>query len=68
MSYQNIRDELIVRLKSIYNNRDFVVGVLSNAQHPDDRRQIIDYIDAGNEVTIENIILLSVHLDQKRND
>ncbi len=62
------RKILVSKLKEIYNNRDFVVGVMSNATHIDDRKTIIDFIDKGEDVTAENIILLAVHLDQKRYD
>ena len=53
-------------LREIYDNRDFVLGVLSNATHPDDRRTILEFIEKGEEVTTENLILLSVDLDIKR--
>ena len=52
--------------REIYDNRDFVLGVLSNATHPDDRRTILEFIEKGEEVTTENLILLSVDLDIKR--
>lgn len=61
-----IKKTLVTKLKAIYDNRDFVIGVVSNATHPEDRKAIIEYIDNGKNVTIENILLLSVHLDQKR--
>lgn len=67
MNADEIRRILIEKLKSIYHNKDFVVGILSNATHPDDRKEIIEFIDAGKDVSVENIILLSVYLDQKRN-
>lgn len=66
MTADEIRKTLIARLKELYDNRDFIVGVISNATHPDDRKSIIEYIDNGEGVTMENILLLSVYLDQKR--
>ena len=62
----DIKNKLIAKLREIYDNRDFVAGVISNATHPEDRKEILKYIENGNDVTIDNIILLSVHLDQKR--
>lgn len=66
MTDAEIRKELISKLKGIFHNKDFVTGVLSNATHPDDRKTLIEFIDNGRDVTPENIILLSVHLDQNR--
>lgn len=57
---------LIEKLRSIFDDKDFVVGVISNASHEDDRKSIIEYIENGEDVTVENIILLSVYLDEKR--
>lgn len=66
MTDVEIRKELISKLKGIFYNKDFVTGVLSNATHPDDRKTLIEFINNGQDVTPENIILLSVHLDQNR--
>lgn len=44
-------DELAVvlgkKLKSIYDNKEFIIEVLSNADNPEDQQTIIDFIDAG---------------------
>lgn len=57
---------LLEKLKAIYDNKDFIAGIFSNADNQDDRQRIVDYIDAGEEVTVENLLLLSVFLDNKR--
>ena len=46
------------KLQSFYGDRDFIIGVMSNARHEEDRKTIIDFMD-NDEVTAENIILLS---------
>lgn len=56
---------LLEKLKAIYDDKDFIVGIFSNADNQDDRQRIVDYIDAGEEVTVENLLLLSVFLDNK---
>lgn len=63
---KKIRKELFDKLKNIYDNKDFVIGVLTIAQHPEDMKTIIDFIDAGEDVTPSNIIALSVLLDDVR--
>lgn len=59
-------DKLFRMLKSIFDDRDFVLGVMSNATHSDDREEIIRFIEKGEDVTVENLILLSAYLDNKR--
>lgn len=44
------------------------MGVTVFADHPDDMKTIIDYIDAGVEVNYEQLILLSLDLDNKRKE
>lgn len=58
-------EKLFRTLKNIFDDRDFVIGVMSNASRADDREEIIRFIEKGEDVTVENIILLSVHLDEK---
>ena len=53
------------KLQSFYDDRDFIVGVMSNAKHEEDRKTIIDFMD-NNEVTVEDIILLSLELGNER--
>ena len=63
---KKIQDELFNKLKGIRNNKDFVLGVFTNAQHPEDRQAIIDFIDKGDDVSPANILALSVLLDDAR--
>lgn len=54
------------KLQTFYNDRNFIVGVMSNAKDEEDRKVIIDFMDNGDEVTVENIILLSLELGNER--
>lgn len=67
---KKIRQELYTRLQRIYDNYDFILGVISNAPHDDDRKKIIEYIDNGENVTTEYLLLLSLGLtrDRQRNE
>lgn len=66
MKMDETKNDLISRLKEIYRDRDFVIGVMSAATHSEDQKAILDFIEKGDEVTVENIIVLAVHLKQKR--
>lgn len=61
-----IKNKLIEKLKTISEDKDFFVGVISNAKHNDDRKALIKYIDEGKEVTYEQLLLLSLWLNQER--
>lgn len=63
---KQILEELFQKLKAVYDDKDFVMGVLLNAQDTTDRQTIIDFIDKGEYVTPSSIIALSVLLDDAR--
>lgn len=62
-----IKIKLIKRLKTISDDEDFIIGVISNAKHDDDRKSLIEYIDKGEKVTYEQLLMLSLWLGQERN-
>lgn len=63
---KEMKRKLFDKLKAFYSDKDFVVGVMSNVKHDDDRQAVIDYMENGEDVSIESIILLSLHLKNKR--
>ena len=62
---KEIKKKLFNKLKEYYPNKDFVVGVMSNVNNDEDRQTIINFIDDGKSVSVDNIILLSLHLSNK---
>lgn len=61
----SIKRKLFDVLKEFNPDKDFVGGVISNTKNDEDRQNIIDYIQNGDDVTAENVILLSLHLKQE---
>ena len=61
-----IKDKLIKKLKSISDDREFILSVINHAWHIDDRKAIINYIDNDKNVNYESIILLSISLYENR--
>lgn len=57
------RQQLFNKLKEIQNDRDFVIGVMSSAKTEDKATKILDYIENGDNITLESIILFSLELD-----
>lgn len=58
--------ELLELLRKISKDRDFLIGVLSNAKDDMDKQEIIDYIKQTQEPDMEYIILMSVYRDKQR--
>lgn len=57
---KSIKRQLFEKLREFYNDRDFVLGVMSNVDTDENYQKIIDFIDAGESVSAESIITLSV--------
>ncbi len=49
--------ELGKKLKSVYDNDNFITAVLSYADNEVDQRSVIEFIDNGEDVTDENVLI-----------
>lgn len=61
-----IKNELVEKLKTISQDREFILSVINHAKHDDDRKEIIKYIDKGEDVSYEQLLLLSIWLCNQR--
>lgn len=59
--------ELVERLKSVYNDNDFILAVLMYAKSEYDRKIILDFINSQN-ANDEQITLLALKLYQQHNN
>lgn len=59
--------EFASKLRDVWDDREFVIGMLAIATHDDDKRAIIEFIDEGVDVNPETITVLALNLDDKRN-
>lgn len=55
--------KLMSELKEIYNNRDFVVGVMSIVRNIDDRKLLLGFIETTERPTDQDILRLALDLD-----
>ena len=62
---ESIKRKLFDKLKEFNPDRDFVLGVISNVDTDENYQHIIDFIDKGEDVTVENIIALSILLGKE---
>lgn len=54
--------ELGKKLKSVYDNDNFITAVLSYADNEVDQRSVIEFIDNGEDVTDENVFIFAMEL------
>ena len=62
----NTKRILFDELKNFHPDKEFVGGVISNVKTEEEQQKVIDYIRHGDDISIENIILLSLHLKNER--
>ena len=58
--------ELFNKLKAFNDDKDFILGVMCNAPNDNDMKVILEFIDNGENVSVENLILLSLELGDNR--
>lgn len=58
--------ELIHLLREINPKDDFLLGVMSCAISQEERRKVLDFIKAGDDVDQETVIVLAILIDQER--
>lgn len=54
--------ELGKKLKSVYDNDNFITAVLSYADNEVDQRSVIEFIDNREDVTDENVLIFAMEL------
>lgn len=66
MAAQSAADVLRPLLRDVYDDDDFVEGVIAVAREEENRRVIIDFIahakDVGDEVTSDDLLMLAIYL------
>ena len=58
---ETTKRKLFEKLRAFYNNRDFVLGVISCVETEESYQKILDFMDTE-DVSVEDIIALSVIL------
>ena len=59
--------EFVSKLISIFDNKEFITSMIAIAEHDDDKRKIIEFIDAGIDVDVETVAVLALDLAVERN-
>lgn len=54
------------KLLAVWDDAEFVAGILAYLESDEERQAMLDYIDESEEVTTEELVLLSLHIDKTR--
>lgn len=60
--------QLVELLSEIWNNNEFIIGVLNSLENDDERKEVIEFIESNEDVTTEQIDLLSLEISSSRTD
>ena len=58
--------ELVKKLRDIWDDKEFVIGVLSHLRDDEERGEIIELIDSNDNAKFEDVVLLSLDIDRSR--
>ena len=58
--------KLIKLLKKIKNDYDYILGTLLDVEHPDDTRELINFIEQGEDVNPNSVAAYSIYLSNER--
>lgn len=67
MTISKTRKLLIDKLFSIWNNKNFVIGVICNLKSDDEVQHIIRFIQNNKGASTDDILLESLRIDSERN-
>lgn len=63
-----VEKELVKKLRDIWNDKEFVIGVLSHLKDDEERGELIEFIDSNDNVTSEVVTLLALDISQARDN
>ena len=59
-----IGKKLLNMLQKVWNNEDFIIGVMNNVRGDEKRKQLIDFIEADNtdsdDITLESLAIAGI--------
>jgi hypothetical protein len=57
---------LVEKLKQFSSEDDYIIGILVDVETDEERQLLIDYIDNGEDVTYESVILFALDINLQR--
>ena len=66
MKLTKTEEQLVDKLLAIWNDTEFVVGILAYLESDEERQMMLDYIAENEKVSTEELVLLSLSIDKQR--
>lgn len=66
MELTKTEERLVDKLLAIWNDTEFVVGILAYLEDDEERQMMLDYIAENEKVSTEDLVLLSLFIDKQR--
>ena len=63
-----LEKELERRIRQIFDDDEYVLGIKIAAYDDEDRQTLIDFIDKGEDVTVESVLVISLNLCDLRDE
>lgn len=61
-----VTKQLELKLRELFDDDEFVEGILIYAYDERDRKTILDYINSGDDVSVETVTVLALNLCDQR--
>lgn len=61
-----ITQALRKELKKLFDDREFIEAILLYLPHDDDRKAILDFIYAGEDVSVETVTVMALDINDMR--
>ena len=65
-SMDEITTALMEKLRDLFDDEEFIMGVLVYVDNVDDRMKLLEFIDAGDDVSVETVTVRALELNDIR--
>ena len=66
MRNKELYTKLEKKLRNVFDDDDFVNGMLLYVDHEDDAKMLMQFIDNGEEINVESVTVTAIILDRTR--
>lgn len=58
--------KLIKKLEELWNDREFVIGIMSDAVTEEERAEVLRFMETYDDVNVETVTVFAIRLAQRR--
>ena len=64
-NWTKYESQLFDMLKDIYHNKEFVIGIMNSIRTDDGRKEMLEFINKGKDVTVTELTLMSIDIGRE---